>query len=326
MNYATTGMTYARFFPSDWRTGCLTLNLEEEGLYVRVCMFMYDTGRALVDDDAWASHALRVHIHKYRKVMGSLIAKGKIIRAQGVLINERVIEEFDRWKMAQAENEAMAKRRSEAAKRREENKAHLQRVAEALEKTKATQGSTPHSTHQSTPPVDPRVYPGVATIVSPQLPTQSTGKNSNEINAGNTTAVPEQCHNGEHRVGGNLESIVHSPEKKEERENKTTTVEQDAARGGGLYKLNGSADVLVQFISEYADVPPKVARDMLTSNIKAYTAETILQAHSLTLAKMATSSVGNPYRYLIGAAQKIREGKIKPGKGGGFSRFGRGAR
>lgn len=93
------GVTYARFFPGDWRTGSsYSLNLEEEGLYIRCCAYMWDTGRPIPGDNATAARELHVQIQKYMKVMDALLDKGKMIRAQGVIINERVQEELDRYR------------------------------------------------------------------------------------------------------------------------------------------------------------------------------------------------------------------------------------
>jgi uncharacterized protein YdaU (DUF1376 family) len=70
------GVTFARFFPSDWRTGCYNLNLEEEGLYIRCCAFMYDTGQPIPGNDALAARLMHVQVQKYTKVMNALIDKG----------------------------------------------------------------------------------------------------------------------------------------------------------------------------------------------------------------------------------------------------------
>ena len=110
------GITYARFFPSDWRSGCFTLNLEEEGLYIRSCAWMYDTGQSLPGNDAVAAKLLNVQVQKYSKVMASLIAKGKMIRAQGAIFNKRVFDEIDKYRLQQEARSAAAKRREEERK------------------------------------------------------------------------------------------------------------------------------------------------------------------------------------------------------------------
>jgi uncharacterized protein YdaU (DUF1376 family) len=291
------GMTYARFFPSDWRTGCLCLNLEEEGLYIRFCAYMYDTGSAPPDDDKITSRLLNVHILQYRKVMASLVAKGKIIRAQGILINERVQEEIDRYRREYVARVRAAKERE--AKRRQ--------IAQELEADLAAKRANPRVNPPVNPGVNPRVNPGVTPIPSLGLPTQSTTKLSNEINDTPTTAVAQP----DHDCGTNPESRIQKPEKKEIIP--TTNVEVDAAGGssGYLDELNGTAVDLIAFIGRHARVDEQTAQRMLTTNIKTFTAPAMLEAFSITLADMAGGLISAPYKYLIGAARNAKERMAK---------------
>jgi uncharacterized protein YdaU (DUF1376 family) len=182
-------MMYAKFFPSDWRTGCLTLTLEEEGLYIRVCAYMYDTGKPLPDKDREASQLLRVQVQKYEKVMKSLIAKGKMIRAQGFIINERVQEEWHRYMMMMAN-------RAEAAKKRE---ATRKRLAEEVEKAILEQraaGGPPLGTPQATPPPTPLGTPPTSVEGTPQ----GEGKLANKINERRAQTEHDSAHNLESRI------------------------------------------------------------------------------------------------------------------------------
>lgn len=193
------GMTYAKFFPSDWRTGCMILNLEEEGLYIRVCMFMYDTGTAIPDDDQKAARLLNVQVQKYQKVMASLIAKGKIFRAQGLLINERVQEELDKWKLERAA-------RSEAARKRE-----------AFRKEQMQRGATPPGVPPHLPPHLPPHQPGGGCLggaphIPLDVPPEVSPKKANDYNVGPTTTVAQRYHGS----GTNPESRIQKPKKKGE--------------------------------------------------------------------------------------------------------------
>lgn len=73
-----TGARFVRFFPSDWRSGCIGLTLEQEGLYIRVCAYLFETGRRLPSDDPTAAKFLGVHTNAYRKVRDQLAALGKL--------------------------------------------------------------------------------------------------------------------------------------------------------------------------------------------------------------------------------------------------------
>lgn len=155
MTTERSGVTYAQFYPSDWRSGCLDLNLEEEGLYIRCCAWMYDTGQPIPGDDSHAARLLRVNVLKYVKVMGSLVDKGKMIRAQGVLINERVFREIDKFRTNRAAREA-------AARRREANRKTLERqISETVKGgiLRRQPETTPHLTHPQTPHLTPGVNP-----------------------------------------------------------------------------------------------------------------------------------------------------------------------
>jgi uncharacterized protein YdaU (DUF1376 family) len=74
----TKGARFVRFYPSDWRSGCLGLSLEQQGLYVSICAFQWETGRRLFADDTQAAHALGLNPKNYRKVRDQLVDLGKL--------------------------------------------------------------------------------------------------------------------------------------------------------------------------------------------------------------------------------------------------------
>lgn len=88
------GPSFVRMYPSDWRSGCLGLTLEQEGLYVRMCMFIAETGRRVPIDDTEAARVLGVQTRNYRRVLGELLRIGKIKRHDGGYGNDRI--EFER--------------------------------------------------------------------------------------------------------------------------------------------------------------------------------------------------------------------------------------
>lgn len=111
------GMTYVSFFPNDW--GGATrgfLSLEEEGLYIRCCAYMWDRGEPIPGNDSFAAKLLQVQVQKYIKVMAALVEKGKMIRGQGVVFNSRVMEDIENYRLEQSE-------RSDRAKKGHQNRA-----------------------------------------------------------------------------------------------------------------------------------------------------------------------------------------------------------
>lgn len=87
------GVTYVRMYPTDWRSGCMGLSLEQEGLYVRMCMFVAETGRRVPLDDTEAARMLNVQTRNYRRVLGELLRLGKVIRHDDGYGNTRMEHE-----------------------------------------------------------------------------------------------------------------------------------------------------------------------------------------------------------------------------------------
>lgn len=178
-------MTYAKWYLKDWMAETLELNLEEEGMYCRFCNYMYSTGLPLIDDDISAAKKMRVHINQYRKVMPRLVEKGKIVKAQGHLISDRVLKEIDRFRL---ENAA----RSEAARKREA----VRKAALEVATTKAVQSLKDERDLKQLagdlgvdPWVDPQDVPGVTSGLTLGL----TDEKPNGINGHHTTAVVSLC-------------------------------------------------------------------------------------------------------------------------------------
>jgi uncharacterized protein YdaU (DUF1376 family) len=88
------GAKIVRLYPSDWRSGCIGLTLEQEGFYMRVCAFIYDTGQRLPSDDSTAAKLMGLHTNAYRKVRDQLSALGKLVFRAGVWTVPRADKEL----------------------------------------------------------------------------------------------------------------------------------------------------------------------------------------------------------------------------------------
>lgn len=88
------GARFVRFYPSDWRSGCIGLTVEQEGLYWRICAHYYETGRRLPLDDKEAAHRLMMNPKNYRRVRDELIALEKIRRHDDGYGNDRAEREL----------------------------------------------------------------------------------------------------------------------------------------------------------------------------------------------------------------------------------------
>jgi uncharacterized protein YdaU (DUF1376 family) len=250
------GMTYAPFYPSDWRSGCLILNLEEEGLYVRIIAYMYDTGRAIPANHYEGARLLNVHYNKYVKVVSSLIEKGKIIKAQNWLINEKVQEVMDKYRREHAARSAAAKAREDARK-----KYLQQKITEAVKRDQS-QAYPPRN-----PPSNPPSYPGGNPPSNPPSvlpPTQGVtqgvtygvqDEKPNENNGGHITVVPPACH-GSDQAGG------HKPET---RSQKLKEEKKDIIRDHGNVvasgtSFNGTKAAALDLLGEPEPTPKKEKR------------------------------------------------------------------
>ena len=69
------------------------LSLEQEGLYIRMCMFMAETGRRVPLEDAEAARMMNVQTRNYRRVLGELLRIGKITRHDNGYGNDRLEHE-----------------------------------------------------------------------------------------------------------------------------------------------------------------------------------------------------------------------------------------
>lgn len=95
------GARFVRFYPSDWRSGCIGLSLEQEGFYIRVCAFIYETGRRLPASISEAARLIGTNANAYKKLHAQLVALGKLSH------------HADGWSVARAEKELQAATRAD---------------------------------------------------------------------------------------------------------------------------------------------------------------------------------------------------------------------
>lgn len=127
------GVRFVRLYPSDWRSGCIGLTLEQEGLYIRVCTFIFETEKRLPLDDGAAAKFMGLHTNAYRKVRDQLAALGKLTK------------HADGWTVARAERELAA---ASYQKREADRPADQNTPGETRQDTL---GDTPLDTPQETP-------------------------------------------------------------------------------------------------------------------------------------------------------------------------------
>lgn len=77
------------YFPDEFLVGTTDLTLEEAGAYWKVCSLIYSRGGPVHDDDRWIAKAIATDVRKWKPIRARLLAKGKLIRADGKLSNAR---------------------------------------------------------------------------------------------------------------------------------------------------------------------------------------------------------------------------------------------
>ncbi|WP_262298408.1 YdaU family protein [Microvirga sesbaniae] len=85
-----------------WDEGTDALTLEQEAAYLRLCHQMYRRRGAVPDNPATLARLWRCHPNKARKLLGDLLALGKVTRTEGGLANARVARELHHRGIASA--------------------------------------------------------------------------------------------------------------------------------------------------------------------------------------------------------------------------------
>lgn len=153
------GPSYVRMYPTDWRSGCLGLSLEQEGLYIRMCMFIAETGRRVPLDDSQAARMLSgTNVNQYRKVLGQLLVLGKVKRHEDGYGNDRIEHETTSAKSASSSNNGSG-RKADQGQGREASEATPQVTPQA---------ATPATHPVTTPVVAENIQPNQCALIEPE--------------------------------------------------------------------------------------------------------------------------------------------------------------
>lgn len=112
---------------NDWVASTRGMSLDEEGFFWRFTCLFYDRMGDLPDDDRIVSRAMNLDIRAYKHMKARMVSLGKISVAGGRLSNARAEREISAYV-------AEYRRRSEAAKQREENKRSASQDLDATQK------------------------------------------------------------------------------------------------------------------------------------------------------------------------------------------------
>ncbi len=91
---------YVQWQLSDYITGTQGMSPDQEGVYMRFLVRLYDRGQAFPDDDKMMSLVMSLDIRRWKRIKNELISFGKILVRNACLTNAR----FEREKKKRAED------------------------------------------------------------------------------------------------------------------------------------------------------------------------------------------------------------------------------
>lgn len=161
---------------NDWVASTRGLSLEEEGFFWRFTLLQYDRMGSVVDDDLLNSRHLNLDLRVYRRLKQKLVDQGKIRVESRMLTHPRIVREIE---MYVAEH----RRRSQAAKDREDGKRNNQIIEDMHPTSSVDQANFPDNSLGSLAEVQEK-----STLSSPELTAQVSEK-PNGFKGSNATTV-----------------------------------------------------------------------------------------------------------------------------------------
>jgi len=282
------GARFVRLYPSDWRSGCIGMTLEQEGLYIRVCTYIYETGLRLSLDDSKAAKFLGLHTNAYTKVRKQLAALGKIT------------EHADGWTVARAERELAAAAHPKGSG---EGQAHQDTPGETRQDTI---GDTPHNTPVVTPIVTPWVFSENANEINGPLKSLKPIANSQEKKE-KSPLPPEGASDGMPKhvkpISDWSKAFGAEPEHETVRIEAGAVVLVNGTRAEWLARFGGDAEGLDLALIQVAG--------QIQPNSRSHSIEQQANRH---LAKIVQERRDRDRRYRDVAAQNAAKGNAKPTK------------
>lgn len=85
---------FVRFYANDWFSGCAGLKADERGVYISICVYIWNTGRRVPLDDAEASRMMAINFKSYQRIRDRLVVLGKVTKYENGYGNERAEREL----------------------------------------------------------------------------------------------------------------------------------------------------------------------------------------------------------------------------------------
>ncbi len=109
---------YVQWHLADYITGTQGMSPEQEGIYIRFLVRLYDRGKPFLDDDKFMASMMSLDVRRWRRVKADLVGFGKITIRSGGLTNSRFEKERQKRaaelrRQAEATQKYWEKKRSE---------------------------------------------------------------------------------------------------------------------------------------------------------------------------------------------------------------------
>lgn len=85
------------FYVEDYRNGVADLSAEQRGVYVSLLAIMWDSRAPLIDDTSAIARRISLNTRLVARVIGELVAIGKLVRCDGLIFNRRVMREVEKY-------------------------------------------------------------------------------------------------------------------------------------------------------------------------------------------------------------------------------------
>lgn len=152
-------IAYVRFYASDWRSGCIGLSFEQEGFYIRVCAYIFETSRRLPLNDSAAAKIMGSHTNAYRPIRDQLVKLGLLQRYDdGYTVRRAELEVAMARKARTAKEEGVDSSRGDDAEERADGGAEMAGRVTGGVSLGDTPGDTPVVTPLDIPPVTHGVF------------------------------------------------------------------------------------------------------------------------------------------------------------------------
>lgn len=270
---------YVQWNLADYITGTQGMTPDQEGIYMRFLVRLYDRGQAFQDDDKKMSLLMGLDIRKWRRIKGELVGIGKVVIKNGSLTNSR----FERERVKRAQE---LRKQAAATKKYWEDKRAKQRTSEEL---RADFDQT-----------------------SDELREEVGAKFDKKPNENNGRSQHPTSYTRKSRV-----QSLDKERKKENKQPPNS--ESVAARGAGeVQGLNGATAHIVKTLGEWINpiIPDhKTAKGWLESSVSMYGGTVVRDSFAELEAKiMHGDIVGRPIPLLTKICQRRKSASTPPKK------------